>query len=112
MANLIGITIDCSEPQRLATFWALALEGYSTDEGGVVVKPHDSGPVIYFQAVPEGKAAKNRVHLDIAAADRASEVFRLTRNGATVVREVDEGGSQWSVLLDPEGNEFCVSQRP
>ena len=110
MGTLNNITIDCEDAKRLAIFWAAALDGYSTDESGVVVKPHDAGPTIYFQVVPEGKAAKNHVHLDIAAGDRAAEVFRLTRNGAKAAREVDEGGSQCTVMQDPEGNEFCVSQ--
>src|SRR5688572_6002360 len=110
MANLTNITFDCEDAPRLATFWAAALDGYSTDETGIVVKPHESGPTLYFQVVPEGKTAKNRVHLDIAARDRPGTVFRLTRNGARVLEEMDEGGSQRTVMRDPEGNEFCVSQ--
>lgn len=110
MANLICITIDCSDAKRLAPFWALALEGYSTDESGIVVKPHDSGPMIYFQEVPEPKSTKNRVHLDISTAEPEAEVFRLTRNGAKVVEQKDEGGNQWTIMADPEGNEFCVTK--
>lgn len=110
MANLICITIDCNDAPRLATFWAAALDGYSTDASGIVVKPHETGPAIYFQSVQEPKAGKTRIHLDIATQDRAGEVFRLTRNGAKVMQDMDEGGNQWTVMQDPEGNEFCVTQ--
>lgn len=110
MANLTNITFDCEDAPRLATFWAAALDGYSTDETGIVVKPHESGPTLYFQVVPEGKTAKNRVHLDMSSDNREAEVFRLSRNGARILQEMDEGGNRWTVMLDPEGNEFCVSQ--
>jgi predicted enzyme related to lactoylglutathione lyase len=53
---------------------------------------------------------KNRVHLDISAVDRESEVRRLTSLGATVLREQEEGGYRWTNMQDPEGNEFCVTQ--
>jgi len=59
--------------------------------------------------VPEGKMAKNRVHLDLAAEDRVAEVDRLVGLGATLVHEKEEWGVHWSTLQDPEGNEFCVA---
>jgi predicted enzyme related to lactoylglutathione lyase len=107
MATLYSITIDCKDAQRLATFWAAALDGYMTDESGRVLKS-ENGPVIFFQEVPEGKSAKNRLHLDVGAQDTKAEVFRLTRLGASVLEEKDEMGHQWTIMADPEGNEFCV----
>ncbi|MEU7025271.1 VOC family protein [Streptomyces sp. NPDC046275] len=68
------------------------------------------GRRILFQRVPEPKAGKNRLHLDLhpPAGTRAAEVDRLTGLGAKVVREVAEAGGAWTVMQDPEGNEFCV----
>ena len=60
--------------------------------------------------MPEPKIAKNRKHVDLAAADRQAEVDRLIELGATRVSDVDEWGYQWTVMQDPEGNEFCVAQ--
>jgi len=60
--------------------------------------------------VPEPKAAKNRMHVDLAAPDREAEVARLVALGATRVADMDEWGYQSTVLHDPEGNEFCVAQ--
>ena len=77
MANLTNITFDCEDAPRLATFWAAALDGYSTDETGIVVKPHESGPTLYFQVVPGGKTAKNRVHLDVNVGKDAMHAKRF-----------------------------------
>lgn len=124
-----GIVIDCAHPASLARFWAAAL-GYRVrpyreedlsllrslgiddveDDPNVAVDAPDGSPTLWFQRVPEGKTVKNRVHLDLTP-DRSmgEEVARLTGLGATVVREVDEEGRRrWTVMRDPEGNEFCV----
>lgn len=68
------------------------------------------GRRILFQRVPESKAGKNRVHLDVHAGDgrRAEEVARLERLGATALYEANEPGGVWVTMTDPEGNEFCV----
>jgi len=108
MATLAAITIDCNDATRLALFWAAALDGYMTDETNHMLKPTAVGPVIYFQEVPEPKSVKNRVHIDIATKDPKGDIFRLERLGAKVQQEVEEGGHQWVVMNDPEGNEFCV----
>ncbi len=63
----------------------------------------------FFLRVPEPKVAKNRLHVDLKATDRSAEVARLQGLGATVIAEHDEGGTQWTVLHDLEGNEFCVA---
>ena len=65
------------------------------------------GPRFLFQRVPEGKTAKNRMHLDLRTGLDA--VDRLVGLGATRVREHNDQTGHWVVLLDPEGNEFCVS---
>ncbi|MEU3980160.1 VOC family protein [Streptomyces sp. NPDC026672] len=68
------------------------------------------GRRLLFQRVPEAKTVKNRLHLDVHAADgdRDAEVDRLEGLGARVLQRVSEPGGTWVVMADPEGNEFCV----
>jgi predicted enzyme related to lactoylglutathione lyase len=105
------VTIDCADPRTLADWWIKAFGGEVLhDFGGwfVVVRttPIDLG----FQKVAEDKQGKNRVHLDFGADDRDAEVERLVGIGATKVADHSvPGGFSWTVLRDPEGNEFCVS---
>jgi predicted enzyme related to lactoylglutathione lyase len=111
-----GLTIDCADPRRLATFWTQAL-GYelreATDETADIVDPSGRGWPLLFLVVPEGKSVKNRLHLDIRPPrSMAEEVERLEAAGATVQRRVDEHGSFWTIMQDPEGNEFCVLRGP
>ncbi|MFB7863183.1 MULTISPECIES: VOC family protein [unclassified Streptomyces] len=108
-ARVQEIVFDCAEPAVLVRFWAAVLGGAPVDRspGWSYVDP--PGFVrIAFQQVPEGKAVKNRVHLDVEVADptaAADEVAPLgaRRSGGLVT---DEQGS-FQVMLDPEGNEFC-----
>ena len=135
------ITFDCADPAALSAFWADALPGYQLqpppagfdswdaflESNGVPLEHRNDasaivgdGPRVYFQKVPEPKAAKNRVHLDLHSgggpsvpleeqqARIATEVERLTALGATVVGQHAELGVAWTVMLDPEGNEFCA----
>jgi predicted enzyme related to lactoylglutathione lyase len=110
------LVIDCHDPKQLADFWCAAL-GYRLDhidDVDAVVKPA-AGPgwTILFQTVPDEKAVKNRLHLDVRpSGSMAAEVARMERFGATVITRVDEGGSFWTVMGDPEGNEFCVLRGP
>ncbi|MGH3711863.1 MAG: VOC family protein [Micromonosporaceae bacterium] len=106
-----GVTIDCEDPRGLAEFWTKAV-GYeiTQDFEGffVMLTPTDGGGYIGLQKVPEKRAGKNRVHIDFATQDRKAEVERLIGLGATAVAEHSVPGLTWSVLQDPEGNEFCV----
>ncbi|MEU8759305.1 VOC family protein [Streptomyces sp. NPDC048659] len=147
----LQLTIDCADPGRLVVFWAEALryapepppEGHGSwqeywramgvpeeelaDGAGElpesIVDPKGVGPRIWFQAVPEPKTGKNRLHLDLkVGGGRAvplavrrervtAEVARLTALGASVLYVMDEpDGMEYyaTVLQDPEGNEFCV----
>ncbi len=66
-------------------------------------------PVLFFTEVPEPKAGKNRVHIDVVADETVDdEVIRLEGIGATLRNWAEEEGNVWAVMLDPEGNEFCV----
>jgi hypothetical protein len=125
VATLKDVVVDCAHPASLARFWAAALEEYEVapypeveldrlrsqgiedpeDDPTVLVERADGGgPRIFFQLVPEGKTAKNRVHLDLSAPDVDGEVDRLVGLGAKVA--ADHG--HLVTMLDPEGNEFCL----
>ena len=111
-----SLTFDCAEPKAVADFWCAAL-GYDLveiDEDGADIRdPKGEGWPMLFLVVPEGKAVKNRVHLDLRPPESmAAEVERVKALGATELRFVEEGGSFWTVMLDPEGNEFCVLRGP
>jgi hypothetical protein len=133
------VTFDAADPEKLGGFWALAL-GYVMDplppgfetveeffrsigvpegEMWALVDPDGQGPRLFFQRVPEGKTAKNRVHLDVRVAEpgvtgderaalRETHVARLVEAGGSVVTEPKERDG-WTVMRDPEGNEFCVA---
>ena len=107
-----GVTIDCSDPRGLAEFWSKALDyevGQDYGDGEyLLLTPSGGGGYIGLQRVPEKRAGKNRVHIDFSTPDRTAEVERLTALGATVVAEHTVPGLTWTVLQDPEGNEFCV----
>lgn len=71
------------------------------------------GPRLAFQQVPEAKASKNRLHLDVRVADRLAFAARVTAMGGAVLGEHQEGDfPPWTILADPEGNEFCVYEAP
>jgi predicted enzyme related to lactoylglutathione lyase len=111
------LTFDCSDPRRVAAFWAAAL-GFVMDEdvepdAAYLQDPSQRTRGIYFQKVPEPKVAKNRLHIDLRPTrSMADEVERLQALGATVRGYVEEGGSFWTQMRDPEGNEFCVLRGP
>lgn len=102
------VTFDCEDPQELAEFWRQAL---STEVGMdsadfVILRGR---PAVAFQRVEKPTPGKNRVHLDLSGGERTREVARLVELGASVVRNHDHEGFCWTVLTDPAGNEFCVS---
>ena len=112
MGKLNCIIIDCADTDRASQFWAQALEGYEIDKQpwGTSMKS-DADPLIYFEVVPEGKAVKNRLHLNIRAADRPVEVKRQVALGATELETMMPAPEYtWTNMKDVEGNEFCVSQ--
>jgi predicted enzyme related to lactoylglutathione lyase len=109
----IGLVLDCADPERLAAFWAPALDYVSLGTAGayaVLVPDARPGPKLLLQRVPEPKVAKNRMHLDIETPDIDAEAARLEALGARRVRPetLHEHGSTWILMTDPEGNEFCV----
>ena len=118
------LVVDSHDPRGLAEFWCEVLGYRIIDEDDSVVEIGDheltpgevvSGPVpptIVFVPVPEGKTVKNRLHIDVSPIDRepAEEVERLIGLGARRV-DIGQGDVSWTVMADPEGNEFCVLRR-
>lgn len=113
----IDITIDCTNPEAAAAFWAAALD-YDNAEvvsGWVFLSRTDSSlPKLLLQPVAEPKTVKNRIHLDIVTPDIEEEAARLERLGA---RRIEAGarsadGFHWIVMADLDGNEFCVADGP
>lgn len=103
--------LDCNRPEVVVAFWEAALgyeRGWDRDPFSQLHDPAGAGLPLLFQRVPEGKIVKNRVHLDLTTPDMGREVARLVALGARVLRDMSELGARWTVLADPEGNEFCV----
>ena len=114
--SLHNITFDCADAQALAGFWS-RLTGwnvYYDDDPEVVVAPSYpyDGIGLLFVPVPEGKTAKNRVHLDVMAhTTRDEAVAAAVADGATVIADFRKpDGKGWVTLADPEGNEFCIER--
>ena len=127
MATHWTLGCDAADPQRLAAFWALALgyvkeAGFDEPDNASIVDPDGTGPAIGFLLVPEGKVAKNRMHIDIRVAGPGpwdmrererlirAKVAELAAAGASVLREENYGEVLGHVVMrDPEDNEFCVA---
>jgi predicted enzyme related to lactoylglutathione lyase len=120
VSSAIGsISFDCANPFKLAQFWSQVVqwpldEDPGPDDEQVGLAPPEGHPMLLFIRVPEEKAVKNRVHLDVAPQDRTrdEEVERLLELGARIVDDRRRPNGGWAVLADPEGNEFCVERGP
>jgi hypothetical protein len=144
MATKVQVVFDCADPARVALFWQEALHYVSPappaphatwedflsaqgvpeeqwNDANAVEDPDGEGPRLFFQKVPEGKVAKNRMHLDLNVGGGPSvpleerrarvdaDVARLKGLGATDERgAIEKRGEYWVRMNDPEGNEFCV----
>jgi predicted enzyme related to lactoylglutathione lyase len=112
--NIDMITIDTTDPRRLAEFWTKALEmSVQHDSGGefVLLAAAGGGGLRFgLQRVTDPTPGKNRMHFDAHVTDRVAEVRRLVDLGATEVAEHTIPGLTWTVLADPEGNQFCIAQ--
>jgi hypothetical protein len=123
--TIASLTFDCRDALVVGGFWSAAI-GRPLDPGGtgefasIGFPEHrdtagwsvsrEDGPTWLFNRVPEPKTAKNRMHVDVATPDPEAEIERLVELGAARVRDVEEYGFSWTVMRDPEGNEFCVAQ--
>jgi Glyoxalase-like domain len=121
-SRLWEIVVDSHDPKRLAEFWCEVLGYRVLEEEEVLVEIGSAAPTreearaapviptLIFLRVPESKAVKNRLHLDVTPFDhtREEEVERLLALGATRADVGQSPDASWTVLADPEGNEFCV----
>lgn len=114
---LTEIIVDCTDPGRVAGFWAEVLGWRPQEQGGYLWMSASGDPAaadvkLVFLPVPEPKTLKNRIHLDVnpSGCDQEQEVERLLALGAVRV-DIGQGQVPWVVLADPEGNEFCVLRR-
>jgi hypothetical protein len=124
MGTIREIVFDCEQPAALARFWAALLDGYAirpydqaeidrlaklgfTPETDPTVMVDGPGLVLCFQRVEGRKYENNRVHLDIAVADRRAEIANIRALGGAVERET----AAYAVMRDPEGNQFCIVER-
>ncbi|MCW2783145.1 MAG: glyoxalase [Marmoricola sp.] len=112
-----NITFDCADARKLGTFWSTVTGWnlYYDDDPEVVVAPcfPPQGIGLLFIPVPEGKTAKNRIHLDFMpdTGTREEAVEAAVAAGATVIADHrKDDGAGWVVLSDPEGNEFCIER--
>ena len=124
MGTIREIVFDCERAPALARFWAALLDGYAvrpyddaeivrlaglglTPETDPVVMVDGPGPMLCFQQVPGRRYDNNRVHLDISVPDRTGAVRRVEELGGKVARVADG----YTVMRDPEGNQFCLVDR-
>lgn len=111
-----NVVIDCADHDVVVPFWAAALGWtvYPINEQFVALRAPAAEAIgldILFQRVPEPKVAKNRAHIDFDAADVEAEVARLVGLGGSKVADHSLGSFRWTIVADPEGNEFCVTIR-
>jgi predicted enzyme related to lactoylglutathione lyase len=117
MTSLVRhLTFDSNAPLALARFWS-DVTGWpihaESDETEALVEAPAPMPGMLFLLVPEGKTAKNRIHFDLQPQDRTrdEELARVLGLGAKQVADHRQpDGTGWVVLVDPEGNEFCVER--
>jgi hypothetical protein len=123
MSRLKAVCVDCADPWALARWWAEVLDyqvrphtaedlealraqgiDRPEDDPAIAADPVDGvGPTVWFNKVPEPKTVKDRIHLDVYG-----DVDDLARRGAKLQRHL----KQWTVMTDPEDNEFCVFAPP
>jgi len=135
----VQVAFDSADPNTLADFWVevlgyevedntafvdqlvadgrmlasdrIVIDGHSRfREVAAIVDPTGEGPRFFFQLVPEGKTAKNRVHVDVSTPEekKQAEVERLTALGARLLWVTSDRGPTTYTMQDPEGNEFCL----
>lgn len=115
VGSFLFVTIDCQDPDTLATFWAEVLGSeidLVMDDGRYVfLKGSETLPVLCFQRVPEAKAVKNRLHIDVGVEDLAAATERIVGLGGAWIDGVDRrlDDVTWRTMTDPEGNEFDIA---
>lgn len=116
--TLLGISYDCADAAAVGEFWSRLLDR-PLDEGATAEFASiglgggaSAGTIWMFHRVPEGRAAKNRVHVDLVSESLEKSIAQALEYGARRLGDFDEGGYQWTTLADPEGNEFDIVASP
>jgi hypothetical protein len=124
MARIKDLVVDCHHPASLARFWAAVLRGYAVapyeeaelnrlrqlgitsveDDPSVLVEAEPGDLRLFFQQVPESKVVKNRIHIDLEADDLDADLALIVSLGGQVTANYLDH----VLLMDPEGNEFCI----
>jgi len=112
-ARIANVNFACEDTLAVARFWSEVI-GRSLAPGSnaffASIRRGEEGPGMFFSHVPELKTVKNRAHLDLdSGGDREAQIAHLVGLGARRVADRDEWGHSWTVLSDPEGNEFCLA---
>ena len=110
--HIRNVAIDCNDLETMTAFWQ-ALTGYavaSHDDQHTTLRGTDGRQSLYLQRVPEPRVGKNRLHLDLTAADVERAAEAAVGAGADRLRRFDNAGDTWIVLRDPEGNILFISQ--
>lgn len=110
LATFLQLAMDAADPARLASFWSTVL-GWDPevrdDRAAIRLTGTDAGEALWVERVPEPRAVKHRVHLDLSV----GSLQPLLAAGATVLLPAQDSGFPWTVLADPEGGEFCAFVR-
>lgn len=110
---IAAVVVDCTDPREMARFWGQATDWTVhevTDDQAIMRSSEGVGPYLEFVRTPDTKSGWNRVHLDVRpypGDDPEAEAARLRALGATAP-DIDQSAIHWTVLADPEGNEFCL----
>lgn len=113
-ARVGAVMIDCHDPAAAMDFWSqiVGVEVAQEYPDYIFSTPIPGNHIrLAFQRVPEDKVVKNRLHLDLSHEDPKAFIAKVESLGGSRVSDHEMAGFQWTVLADPEGNEFCVTAR-
>ena len=113
VGELFEIVIDVADLDRSAHFWSQVLGLKVTHQWGEYLgfERQEGGLMICLQRVSEKKTSKNRLHLDVAVEDVDTASARVEALGGRKLQEIEESGMRWTVMADPDGNEFCLIRK-
>lgn len=112
MARVGAVMVDCADPERLLEFWGeiLGVEAAQRYPDYIFCTKIPGNHIrLAFQRVPEGKVVKNRLHLDLTSKEPETLIAKVIDLGGSRVQDHGDEAFSWTVMADPEGNEFCVT---
>ncbi|HMB67269.1 MAG TPA: VOC family protein [Candidatus Bathyarchaeia archaeon] len=111
-----SIVIDCNEFDKMLAFWQDTLHYVSKhppkDEWVILRDPQGKSPNVSLNKIPKNIKGRIRLHLDLYTTDQEGEIERLLKMGATLYPRDYKSDEDFKILVDPEGNHFCVIQIP